>query len=86
LIVVAGLILISAGVVVRLLATSTVSLEVARSLQWVWFGGGGLFMLLGVFSFGAASARRDRPTCPHCNEPVQVRMHSASGRLQLDKQ
>lgn len=82
LIMIAGLILGGGALALRVVGGTTPK---AGPIVWLWIGGGVVFVLLGVFMFGVALGRNDKPSCPHCSRPVEVHVATWSGRIQLDK-
>ena len=82
-IVIAGLMLGGGAIAIRVVSAGEPK---AAPIFWLWIGGGAFFALFGIFLFGLALGRDEKPTCPHCDKPVQVRVGTLSGKLQLDKQ
>lgn len=85
LIVLAGLFLVTSGIVLHLFAATPAALARSTAIQWVWIAGGGVFVLMGVFGLGVALGRREMPRCPHCDREVAVGISMWSGRVVLEK-
>lgn len=81
-VVIAGLMLGGGALALRVIGGTAPK---AAPIVWLWIGGGVVFPVLGVFMFGMALGRHEKPSCPHCGKSVDVRVRSLSGRLQLDK-
>lgn len=82
----ATLVIVSAGIVLLVLGIGPrVEPSAASLLSWVAIGGGVGLVLLGLLTLGVALGRNEKPTCPHCDKPVQLRIVAWTGRVQLDK-
>jgi hypothetical protein len=82
----ATLVVLSAGIVLLVLGIGPrVEPTAASTLSWVAIVGGVGLILFALVAIGVALGRNEKPTCPHCNKPVEVNVGTWSGRIQLDK-
>ena len=73
----ASVLVMSAGIVLLLVGVGPrVAPSATSTLLWLSTIGGGLLVLVGLFTLGNALGRSvDKSTCPHCNKPVPVGDH-----------